>query len=60
MDDIKDSKASYKGGTNGAGVGQADLERGFSEAGSEFNETETPTFDQQQGGFLGRPKGWER
>lgn len=63
MDDIKESKASYKGGTNGsvAGVGQSDLERGFTEAGvDEYANVETTTFEQQQGGFLKRPHGWER
>lgn len=64
MDDIKESSTSKKGGTNGsvAGVGSSDLDRGFTDAGvDEFNEfSEGPTFEQQQGGFLKRPGGWER
>lgn len=64
MEDIKESKASYKGGTNGSvtGVGQADLERGYTDAGVDDYQTseDHPTFEQQQGGFLKRPSGWER
>lgn len=63
MDDIKESSTSKKGGTNGsvAGVGSSDLDRGFTDAGvDEYANVETATFEQQQGGFLKRPHGWER
>lgn len=63
MDDIKESSTSKKGGTNGsvAGVGSSDLDRGFTDEGvDEYANVESPTFEQQQGGFLKRPHGWER
>lgn len=63
MDDIKESKTSNKGGTNGsvAGVGATDLERGYMDANvDEHTSGEPTTFEQTQGGVLKRPQGWER
>ena len=63
MDDLKQSDASIVGGTNGSlnGLTKTDLERGYGDAGvDEYANTESPTFEQQQGGFAKRPQGWER
>jgi hypothetical protein len=65
MEDIKESTTSKKGGTNGsiAGVTPSDLDRGYTDAGVEdykYDGDNSPTFEQQQGGFARRPGGWER
>lgn len=62
-DDLKQSDASLVGGTNGSlnGLTKSDLARGYGDAGvDEYANVETATFEQQQGGFLKRPHGWER
>lgn len=59
--DIPESNKSYQGGTNGSmgDASQADLKRGYTKP---QPETEQPMdFEpMQQGGFVGRPGGWER
>jgi hypothetical protein len=63
--DIKQSNAGMTGGTNGSlgGAKASDLERGFitdsTEPGHDSNELskdEKPF----EGGFVGRPTGWQR
>ena len=70
MPDLPESSASIQGGTNGAvsGVDRAALKRGFS------NETLEPRMEDingdtsakdanefaPRGGFVGRPRGWDR
>jgi hypothetical protein len=63
MRDLPMSDESMSGGTNGAveGVSQAALERGFIKEPNESDNVH-PEFSRGagQGGFLGRPGGWER
>lgn len=58
-DDLKESNASYEGGTNGAvaDTSKSDLRRGYSNAKAGEEE---PRFGDESGGFAGRAKGWER
>lgn len=60
-EDLKQSNASYTGGTNGS-LGEADmadLKRGYTKPGAAENE-ESTQYNTQKGGFCGRPHGWER
>ena len=62
---LPESSASYASASNGAltsgrfsrgQAGREDLKRGF----VEVDEADTLMPERSEGGFLGRPKGWER
>jgi hypothetical protein len=62
MRDLPMSDESMSGGTNGAveGVSDAALERGFIRVPADDNPHPLQAYGASEGGFLGRPAGWER
>lgn len=61
MKDMKESDVGIAGGTAGSvsGFTKADLKRGYSED-KPKDDWMTPAEPMPQGGFAGRPNGWER
>lgn len=61
MKDMKESDAGITGGTAGSvsGFTKADLKRGYSDLQDKPDEM-YPVDPMPQGGFAGRPNGWER
>jgi len=64
---MKDNGGSRSGGSNGSldGATAADLDRGYSDATPESEKLEDVAeccdpFEKPEGGFVGRPSGWER
>jgi len=63
---MKDNGSSKSGATKGSlgDASMSDLERGYSDASptsKEMDDVEQASpFDSQNGGFTGRPSGWER
>lgn len=63
---MPESNAAINGGTAGStgGASTADLKRGYTDAGesipSEDPYLTSPYFGEEKGGFLDRPRGWER
>lgn len=59
---LPESNASYTGGTNGS-MGEAtmaDLKRGYTKPAPESSDDQPMFYPETEGGFVGRPKGWER
>jgi len=65
-DTMKESNAGMTGGTNGAlgGASATDLQKGFipEQPAVEKHEWDMPMLTEKpkEGGFVGRPEGWER
>lgn len=65
-DTMKESNAGIHGGTNGAlgGASMIDLQKGFipEQPAVEKHEWDMPMMTEKpkEGGFVGRPEGWER
>jgi hypothetical protein len=65
-DSMVTSDASIRGGTGGSlgGASEADLRRGYTDAEAPAPERPDapvpPWVEREPGGFLNRPRGWER